>query len=355
MRVVILGLSLSSSWGNGHATNFRALVGAMGRAGHQVLFLERDVPWYARNRDLEMGREGTLRLYESPGQLAAWRSEISNAQLVLIGSYLPDGVEVADLVLDWAGGVTAFYDIDTPVTLAALEEGSCTYLDEDLIPRFDLYLSFSGGPILDRLERDLGARRAEAFHCFVDPGVHRPLRVPTRWALGYLGTHSTDREEVLEELLARSARTLPDDAFVIAGPGHRELHWPVNIELIEHLSPAEHARFYSSQLFTLNVTREEMRRSGWGPSVRLFEAAACGIPVISDWWEGLDTFFTPGREIAVAASHHDVVSMLGMPEQHRVAMARRARSRVMREHTGTHRVRALERWCRETASAGAAS
>lgn len=355
MRVVILGLSLSSSWGNGHATNYRALTKAMRRAGHEVIFLERDVPWYAQNRDMETADEGVLQMYRSPEQLSWWRKDISAADLVLIGSYLPDGTEVADRVLGWATGVTAFYDIDTPVTLAALEDGTCSYLHRGLVPRFDLFLSFAGGPILEKLEDGFGARRAEAFHCFVDPEAHRPVSAASAWALGYLGTHSADREAGLCELLAETARTLPDHVFVVAGPGHDELRWPPNVELLDHLAPDEHARFYGSQRYTLNVTRAEMRRWGWSPSVRLFEAAACGVPVISDCWEGLDSFFVPGKEIVVAGSHDEVVAALNMDEQQRRAIARRARRRVLNTHTGAHRVEALERWCRETVSAGAAS
>lgn len=353
MRIVILGLSLSSSWGNGHATNYRALVKALARAGHQVLFLERDMPWYANNRDLQAVHQPGLRLYQTPAQLSAWQSEISEADLVLIGSYLADGIEIAGLVLEWARGVTAFYDIDTPVTVAGLADGTCRYVDTDLIPRFDLYLSFAGGPLLDLLEGELGAKRAEAYYCFVDPEIHRPLPVAPRWTMGYLGTYSADREDGLRELLAAPARMLPDRAFVVAGPGHNQLEWPPNVELITHLPPAEHAHFYSSQLFALNLTREEMRRTGWSPSVRLFEAAACGTPVISDWWEGLDEVFAPGEEIAVAGSRHEVVAALETREQERRKMADRARSRVIGAHTGDHRAAMLEHWWREIARTAA--
>jgi spore maturation protein CgeB len=356
LRIVVLGLSITSSWGNGHATNFRALLAALDGRGHDVLFLERDVPWYAEHRDLPHPPYGRTALYGSLDQLRDEHAgAVREADLVVVGSYVPQGVEVGRWVQETARGVTAFYDIDTPVTLAALGRGECEYLVPELVPGYDLYLSFTGGPTLTYLEQTLGSPRARAFHCLVDPDAYAPAEGDRRWTLGYLGTWSADRQPVLDELLVSPAGRLPDDAFVVAGPQYpAEIAWPSNVERIEHLPPAEHAAFYNAQRMTLNVTRADMVRAGWSPSVRLFEAAACGVPVVSDWWEGLDAFFTPGSEILIARSAAEVVEHLGSVDgERRAQIGAAARARVLAEHTAEHRADELEEHVAQVRTAGA--
>ncbi|HEX2525819.1 MAG TPA: glycosyltransferase, partial [Geminicoccus sp.] len=268
LDLVFVGLSLSSSWGNGHATTYRALLRGLAARGHKLLFLERDVPWYADNRDLPDPDFCELALYGSLDDLTTrFARRIAAADAVVVGSYVPDGIAVLDWVLDKANGVRAFYDIDTPVTLAALERGKIDYLKPEQIGRLDLYLSFSGGPILERLARNYHARRAEAFYCAVDEARYRPSDEPVTWDLGYLGTYSPDRQPTLERLLIEPARRLPDRRFVVAGPQYpADIDWPANVERIEHLAPSEHAAFYGRQRFTLNVTRADMIAAGWSPS-----------------------------------------------------------------------------------------
>jgi spore maturation protein CgeB len=345
VKIVFLGLSITSSWGNGHATNYRALVRELTARGHDVLFCERDVPWYAAQRDLPQPPWGRTSLYGSLQELAdRHRDDIAAADLVVVGSFVPDGVAVCDWVLDHAGGTTAFYDIDTPVTLGKLRRGEHEYVSPELVGRFDLYLSFTGGPTLDVLEAEFGARRAVPFYCLVDPEVYRPLGAEKRWDLGYLGTYSDDRQPVLEQLLIEPARHSPVASFAVAGPQYpQRIEWPPNVERIEHIAPAEHASFYAAQRFTLNVTRAEMREAGWSPSVRLFEAAACGVPVISDRWDGLDWLFTPDEEILIADSATDVVDFLAETgEAEAAAIGERARQRVLAEHTAERRCEQLE-------------
>jgi len=345
VRVVLLGLSITSSWGNGHATNFRGLVRALAERGHDVAFLERDVPWYAANRDLPVPPFGRTELYHSTDDLRArFSADVAGADLVLVGSYVPDGIEVGEWVVGTATGVRAFYDIDTPVTLAALRAGDCPYISPGLVRRYDLYLSFTGGPVLDQLERELGAPRARAFFCLVDHDAYTPVAGPTAWDLGYLGTYSDDRQPVLDRLLCQPARRRPNAGFVVAGPQYpADVRWPGNVERIEHLPPAGHPAFYGAQRFTLNVTRADMVAAGWSPSVRLFEAAACGVPVISDWWEGLDHFFRPDEEILVAADADDVLRHLAdVDDRRRTAIGAAARRRVLAQHTAAHRAAELE-------------
>jgi spore maturation protein CgeB len=345
MKVVFLGLSITSSWGNGHATNYRALVRELDARGHDVLFLERDVPWYAAQRDLPVPPWGRTGLYGSVGELRDRHADdLREADLVVVGSYVPDGVEVGRWATATAGGISAFYDIDTPVTLAKLARGDFEYLEPGLIGAYDLYLSFTGGPTLDRLEHEYGARRARAFHCLVDPGAYRPLPAEQRWDLGYLGTYSDDRQPQLEALLAGPALADPGGRYVVAGPSYPpELHWPPNVERLEHVPPDRHPAFYAAQRWTLNVTRADMRSAGFSPSVRLFEAAACGVPVISDRWPGLEELFADGDEIVIADSAEQVLRALReIPEDERRAIGERARAKVLAEHTAAHRIDQLE-------------
>ncbi|EWY38108.1 glycosyltransferase [Skermanella stibiiresistens SB22] len=345
MSIVILGLSITSSWGNGHATTYRALVKALTGRGHEVLFLEADRPWYAAQRDLPEPPFCRTALYQDLDELRdRFATEVAAADLVIVGSFVPDGVEVGRWAIDTARGVTAFYDIDTPVTLAKLERGDMEYLSPDLIPRYDIYLSFTGGPTLQRLERRYGSPMARALYCSVDPEHYFPEPSEARWDLGYLGTHSDDRQPTVDGLLVQPARHWKDGRFVVAGPRYPDtIEWPPNVERIEHLPPDLHRGFYNAQRFTLNVTRADMIAAGWAPSVRLFEAAACGTPIISDWWPGLDSLFEPGLEIIIAIDRASVLEVLrGMTDHHRRTLGARARDRILASHTAAHRAAELE-------------
>jgi spore maturation protein CgeB len=344
LRIVILGLSITSSWGNGHATNYRGLVKALTDDGHEALFLERDAPWYAENRDLPNPPWGRTALYSNLEELKdCFAAEVRDADLVLVGSYVPQGVEVGRWVAKTARGVTAFYDIDTPVTLSKLAQGQHEYISPELVSQYDLYLSFTGGPALDRLAQEYDVRWPKAFYCCVDPSVHYPEEQPEKWDLGYLGTYSSDRQPVLERLLLAPARAWPEGQFTVAGSMYPEtMQWPGNVAHTAHLPPSEHRSFYNSQRFTLNITRADMVRTGWSPSVRLFEAAACATPVISDYWPGLETFFTLGREILVARSGRECLEYLRyLPEEERAAIGQRARERTLSNHTAAHRAAEL--------------
>lgn len=343
-NVVIIGLSITSSWGNGHATTYRGLVRELVRQGLEVLFLERDVPWYAAHRDLPRPPYGQTRLYRSLDELKQqYERTVAEADAVIVGSFTPEGVKVGEWVTSVADGVTAFYDIDTPVTLARLARGEHEYLAPHLIPRYRLYLSFTGGPTLERLEREFGAPRARPLYCSFDPELYYPQTLESTWDLGYLGTYSDDRQPRLERLLLKPARDWPDGRFVVAGAQYPlNIPWPDNVERYEHVPPSAHRDFYNSQRFTLNITRDDMIAAGYAPSVRLFEAAACATPVISDRWPGIDTFFKPGEEILLADSGEEVLHYLhDIDEEERRAIGLRARRRVLAEHTAAHRAREL--------------
>jgi spore maturation protein CgeB len=351
LRIVILGLSITSSWGNGHATTYRALVRELVRRGHQVLFLERNQRWYAANRDLPHPPYGRTELYGGLGELhQRFAGPVRDADLVIVGSFVPEGACVGDWVQSEGGGVRAFYDIDTPVTLARLERAEHGYLRPDQIAGYDLYLSFTGGPTLRRLERDYDSPRARVLYCSVDPELYfpEPSAAPA-YDLGYMGTYSDDRQPTLDRLLLEPARRSPRARFAVAGPQYpAHIQWPRNVEYRSHLPPSEHRAFYNRQRFTLNVTRADMIEAGWSPSVRLFEAAACGTPIISDRWAGLETLLEPGREILLADRADEVVSLLrDFDEDERLALARRARRRILAGHTAVHRAAQLEGYALE--------
>lgn len=346
MKIVVLGLSITSSWGNGHATTYRGLVRELAARGHDVLFLERNRHWYEQNRDLPKPPFCRVAIYDSLDELTSRHTrDVRSADLVVVGSFVPEGIAVGEWVQEASTGWTAFYDIDTPVTLARLASGDVDYLSTALIPRYDLYLSFTGGPVLGRIEGELGSPCARALFCSVDPRLYFPETRTPRWDLGYLGTYSKDRQPALDRLLVEPARLAPELSMVVAGPQYpAELEWPRSVERIVHLSPHEHREFYTSQRFTLSVTRADMMRIGWSPSVRLFEAAACGVPILTDPWPGLDEFFSPGEDIAVVESPDDTLHFLrSFSESARTALGRRGRERVLAKHTAAHRAEELER------------
>ena len=284
--------------------------------------------------------------------LDAFVRDVSRADAVVIGSYVPECARITRWVDARRNGLMCFYDIDTPVTLQKLAAGEPEYLESWMIPLFDFYLSFTGGPTLRLLEERHGAKRARALYCSVDADAYQPTGAKRRWDLGYLGTYSPDRQPALERFLLEPARCLPDGRFVVAGPQYpADIDWPSNVERIEHLAPADHADFYSSLRWTLNVTRADMVSAGYSPSVRLFEATSCGTPVISDIWPGIGEIFDPARELRLVAETKDVLAALALSDGRRDAIAEAGRIRTLRDHTADRRALELETCLRELVSA----
>jgi spore maturation protein CgeB len=348
MKLTIFGLTISSSWGNGHATLWRGLVGALVRRGHRVLFFERDVPYYASTRDLSEIPGGELRLYRSWQEV--WpeaERAVAESDAALVTSYCPDGAEAGALLAQSDVPRRVFYDMDTPVTLAMVERGEVPpWLGPSALADYDLVLSFTGGVALDKLRERLGARQVAPLYGSVDPTVHRRTERTDHYSadLSYLGTYAEDRQASLQELLIEPARRLPERRFLIGGALYPEhFPWTPNIYFVRHLPPVEHPAFFSSSRTTLNITRRAMAEMGWCPSGRLFEAAACGTPILSDWWEGLDAFFTPADEILVARSAEDAIEAISLGDAELERIAARARDRVLAEHTAGRRAEEFER------------
>ena len=349
MKIAILGLTITSSWGNGHATTYRSLCKALFQLGHRIDFIEKDVEWYESHRDLPAPEFCTTYLYgdwNADGRALVLR-QCMDADIVVVGSYFPDAIAAGALLFEHARAPVLFYDIDTPITLAALRsDGRAAYLRAEDIPRFAAYMSFTGGPALEELQVRFGSPLAVPLYCSVDPSEHgvTEVRQAYRSDLSYLGTYATDRQPKLMELLNRTAERMPEGEFVVAGPQYpEETLWSTNVRYLDHVGPPEHSAFYSSSRFTLNLTRRDMVEAGYSPSVRLFEASACEAAIVSDPWPGLDTFFTPGQEILLANSSDDVLALLsGVSDAERRRIGRGARERILASHTALHRAREFE-------------
>lgn len=347
MKIVIFGLSITSSWGNGHATTFRALARALHQRGHRIIFFERDQEWYASNRDMPEPPFCKTQIYRQwDDVLPKVRRALKDCDVAMVGSYFPDAMQVIPEIFDSQVPVKSFYDIDTPITIGQLRAGGADYLKPEQVPGFDIYFSFTGGPLLRELEEKFGAKAAVPLYCSVDAEKYRsaPIRREYQCDFSYMGTYAADRQAKIEELLCVPARQLPEKKFLVAGPQYPEaLEWPENVRLTTHVEPRFHASFYSSSRFTLNVTRREMVLAGYSPSVRLFEAGACATAIISDCWAGLDTFFTPDQEILLADSHSAVVNYIkGLDEAEVRRIGKRAQQRVLAEHTSRERALQFE-------------
>lgn len=347
MKIVICGLSITSSWGNGHATTYRALVRALHARGHEIVFFERDLEWYASNRDMPEPPFCRVHIYERWQDIQALlRRELADADVALVGSYFPDSADAIATVLASNAAVKTFYDIDTPITVSKLRAGEAEYLTREQLKGFDIYFSFTGGPMLRELEEKFGAKRAVPLYCSFDPDRYRMSEPDARFRcdLSYMGTYAADRQPKLEQLLCEPASELADKTFIVAGPQYpSDICWPKNVKRIIHLEPKLHPPFYSSSRFTLNLTRKDMIHAGYSPSVRLFEAAGCGAAIISDTWHGIETFFTPGKEILLADSAHSVITSLSdLTQSEARAIGFRAQERVIAEHSAEKRALQFE-------------
>ncbi|HEY0758236.1 MAG TPA: glycosyltransferase [Acidisarcina sp.] len=351
MKVVVFGLTISSSWGNGHATLWRGLCSALSRRGHEVVFFEKDVAYYASNRDLtSLPGGGELYLYSDFAEVSKQAGLcLDEADLAVVTSYCPDGQQASRLVSDSRAAIRAFYDLDAPITIERIRKGErVDYLPPNGLCNFDLVLSYTGGRSLDDLRDLLGARFVAPLYGSVDPANHYPVAAIEEYRsdLSYLGTYAADRQQSLEALFLEPARCLPHRRFVIGGAQYPQTFpWTENISFVRHMPPALHPAFFCSSRATLNVTRAAMAACGYCPSGRLFEAAACGVPVLSDVWEGLDTFFTPGKELIAVSSPGDVIDSIQLSDHELADLARAARDRTLAQHTSEHRVIELEQIC----------
>jgi spore maturation protein CgeB len=351
LKITIFGLTISSSWGNGHATPYRAILKALHRRGHHIVFYEKDVEYYALRRDFTKCDYCELVLYRTWSAVRdrALR-DAAESDVVMTASYCSEGAQINNELLDFGKPLHVYYDLDTPISLNSLNNGDLPYVTRNQIPAFDLVLSWTGGDGLRELSERWGARMVRPLFGCVDPDVYRRVESRPEFtaALSYMGTYAADRQQKVDDFFLEPARRREDLNFVLAGtlyPWHWQ--WPANVRRFDHVAPEQHPALYSSSRITLNITREDMARSGWCPSGRFFEAAACGTPIISDWWNGLGDFFTPGEEIVLARSSDDVMTALSMSDEELQNIACRARERTLSENTGDHRAEELLKYFEE--------
>jgi spore maturation protein CgeB len=347
MKIVMFGLTISSSWGNGHATLLRGLFKALVARGHRIVFFERDVPYYAAHRDMVDFPGVELQLYSDWTNVRhKATTALRDADVGIVTSYCPDGIAATDLLLDSSVSLRVLYDLDTPVTLDAWKQGqSLSYIGDRGLADFDLVLSYTGGDALFELQQTLGARRVFPLYGSVDPDIHYP-ETPAPdlvWDLSYLGTYADDRQSQLDSLFIGAARQLPARRFLIGGSKYPHgFPWLPNIWYVQHVPPARHSAFYCSSLLTLNVTRAAMARMGYCPSGRLFEAAACGTAIVSDCWAGLNNFFKPGEDILVAHNVCETIEAITLPRAELRRIGAAGRQRVLDQHTAMHRAIEME-------------
>lgn len=295
-----------------------------------------------------MGEPGkySLRLYSDWNEIQfVARNAIAESDCAVVTSYCPDARSASDLVLDNTNVFSIFYDLDSPVTLNAIgRQGTVDYIPEYGLAPFDLVLSYTGGKALNELGTQLGAKRVAPLYGSVDPRSHHRVEADERFAsdFSYLGTYAADRQQQLEELFLKPATELPQKKFCIGGALYpADFPWTGNTYFVHHVAPPEHPAFYSSSRLTLNVTRAVMAEMGYCPSGRLFEAAACGTPIVSDWWEGLEEFFEPGKEILIAKSSVDAISALELDSGELENISHASQQRALDEHTALHRAAQL--------------
>jgi len=340
MNIAVFGLTVSSEWGNDHAKHWRGLGRALAKLGVRLTFFEKHHASFADARDGVTFPGIDVVLYDEWHAVERTaRAAVANADAAIVTSLCPDGPEAADLVRA-RSRFAIFYDLDTPVTLGSLDDDRAGYLPRDGMIGFDLVLSSTGGPALEALARRLGADPVWPLYAGVDadafaaePSARRP-----EVALSYLGTYAPDRQWLLASLFLEAARRLPQRSFLIGGAQYpHDYPWTPNTIFVRHVDPRRHRQFYAAAPLTLNVTRASMARMGYCPSSRLFEAAACETAVLSDIWDGIETFFSPPDEILLAQSADDVIGAIGLGDAELGRIGRRARERVLHEHSTAHR------------------
>lgn len=342
-RIAFFGSSLVSAWWNGAATYYRGVLRALAARGHRVTFYEPDAWDRQAHRDIPDPPWARVVVY--PATVAAALAAIDEARAadVIVKA---SGVGIFDELLERAvidarrpGALAVYWDVDAPATLDRVRAGADDRL-RPLIPRYDLVLTYGGGPPVVSAYRELGARACVPIYNALDPDTHHPVPAEPRFAcdLLFLGNRLPDREARVEEFLLRAARLLPSRRFLLGGNGWDAASVPKNVDCLGHVYTRDHNALNASALAALNVSRESMARYGHSPATRVFEAAGAGACLISDAWEGLDAFLEPGREVLVARHGGEVAELLdGLDPINARSIGEAARRRVLAAHTYAHR------------------
>jgi spore maturation protein CgeB len=350
MKIAFFGSSLVSAYWNGACTYYRGIVRALDARGHRVAFYEPDAFDRQAHRDIDDPEWAEVTVYE-PSDERTVRAVVADAAAGAEVIVKASGVGVYDAVLEEAVAEAAdpalriFWDVDAPATLAAMEADDANPLRE-LIGRYDLVLTYGGGrPVIDRYTA-LGARACMPVYNALDPETHHPAppRPELACDLAFLGNRLPDREARVEEFFFRAAEALPSSAFMLGGNGWEERVAGLgNVRYLGHVPPGDHNALNRSALAVLNVSRESMAANGWSPATRVFEAAGAGACLLSDAWEGIEEFLTPGEEILVARDGPEVAQLLSDLDPDRAAaIGVAAMERVLAEHTYDRRAEQVE-------------
>jgi spore maturation protein CgeB len=341
---------LVSAYWNGAATYYRGLLGALARRGHRITFYEPDAFGRQQHRDIDDPPWARVVVYsgtDSSG-LSRCLDEAGRADFVVKAS----GVGVFDEILEREvaalkerGAVTIFWDVDAPATLQRLQRNAADPF-YDVLPVYDLVFTYGGGPPVVEAYRRLGASECVPIYNAVDPATHRPVAPQARFAadLAFLGNRLPDREARVHEFFFGPAAALPQASFLLGGSGWEQNVPPLaNVAYIGHVYTHQHNAFNCSSRALLNISRESMARVGYSPATRVFEAAGAGACLITDAWDGIESFLEPDREVLVAGDGEDVARHLkDLTPARAAAIGGAARQRVLAEHTYAHRARQVE-------------
>jgi spore maturation protein CgeB len=349
LRIAMFGSSLVSSYWNGAATYYRGIVSALAARGHCITFYEPDIYERQSHRDIPDPPWAEVKVYAGHDERAvqAALEDAIGADVVIKASGVGEFDELLEcgiLQTKSPEALSVFWDVDAPATLERVEANP-TDPFRSLIPRYDLIFTYGGGDKVVRKYRSLGARQCEVIYNALDPQTHYRERKNDRFTahLGLLANRLPDRESRIEEFFLRVAAHAPQFQFVLGGSGWDPKTLPRNVMFVNHVGTADHNAFNSTPLAILNVHRDSMIRFGFSPATRLFEAAGAGACLISDAWEGIETFLEPGREVLVARSGDEVLEhLLALTPERAQSIGQAACIRITREHTYAHRAAQIE-------------
>lgn len=343
MKIAFWGSSLVSAYWNGAATYYRGILRALAQRGHEIAFYEPDAYDRQKHRDIDDPDWAHIVVYNpgDMGEVERCLGTSAKSDVVVKAS----GVGVLDEFLEarisGLGDSTCrvFWDVDAPATLERLAANPHDPFGPAL-PRFNLVLTYGGGTRVTEEYQQRGARACHAIYNAFDPDVHFPALPDHRFAgdLSFLGNRLPDREARVEEFFLRAAQLTPSKRFVLGGSGWHDKPVPPNVNYVGHVYTADHNAFNCSARAVLNISRDSMARYGFSPATRVFEAAGAAACLITDEWEGIETFLLPEKEILVARSGAEVAKIVGelTPDRAR-SIGEAARKRVLTEHTYTQR------------------
>ena len=345
MRIAFFGSSLVSCYWNGAATYYRGIVRALHGRGHGITFYEPDIYERQAHRDIQDPSWARVVVYPAD----QWERTVERARgvdvVVKATGVGANDCELEAAVVELGAPVTVFWDVDAPATLARLDADREDPLLE-LLPRYDLVLTYGGGdPVVDHY-RALGARDCVPVYNALDPTTHRPAAADARFEadLAFLGNRLPDREERVEAFFLRAAELAPRRSFLLGGAGWGDVALRANVVWIDHVPTRDHNALNCSARAVLNVNRDSMARFGFSPPTRVFEAAGAGACLITDAWEGVELFLEPDEEVLVARDGTEVAELVeGLDAKRARAIGKRARRRVLAEHTYDRRAELVER------------